>query len=170
MDTGRASASSLPDRNSGQPWTRLPTQQRADGTRTSRLAACFNDGGGGFLAVVLAARGNRFRLGFQLVEVRSILDGEHDPRLGRILLDGRTVRFGLARTVRRNTTRTTLTTLSTSDPDLLVQPLLRSHFLLVRIEERGFGAALASLREPLTEALREVCDPAQLPLGRWLAD
>jgi hypothetical protein len=169
MDTGRTSASLLPDRNSGQPWTRLPTQQRADGTRTSRLAACF-DAGGGFLAVVLAARGNRFRLGFQLVEVRSILDGEHDPRLGRILLDGRTVRFGLGRTVWRTTTRTTLTTLSMGDPDLLVQPLLRSHFLLVRIEERGFGAALASLREPLAEALREVCDPAQLPLGRWLAD
>jgi hypothetical protein len=170
MDTGGASPSSRPDRGSGQRWTRLLTWQRADGTRTSRLAACFDDGAGGFIAVTIAAQGDQFRLGFQLVEIRSIADGEQDPRLGRILIDGRTMRFGLARTMWRSATGTTWTTLATGDPDQLVQPLRRGRSLVVGIEERGFGAALASLREPLADALREVCDPAQLPLARWLAD
>ena len=170
MDTGRASPSSLPDRWSGQPWTRLPTRQRADGTRTGRLAACFDDGVGDFMAVVIAARGDRFGLGLQLVEHRSIGEGEQDPRLGRILLDDRTVRFGLTRTAWRSITWTTVTTLATCHPDQLIQPLLRGRSLVVRIEEGGFGAALAGVRELLADALREVCDPEQLPLARWLAD
>jgi hypothetical protein len=170
MDTGRASPSSPPDRTSGQCWTRLPTRQLGNGTRTSRLAVGFDDGDGGFLALVVAARGDRFTLGVQLVEVRPVLDGEQDPRLGQILIDGRTRRFGLARTAWRSTTRTTLTTLLTCDHDLLVQALLRGRLLVVTLEGRRFRAALGSLREPLADALRDVCDPEQLPLARWLAD
>ena len=157
MGTGSASLSSLPDRTTMQRWTRLPTRRLGDGIRASRLAICFDGAEGGFMAVVITAWGNRLMLGFQLVEVRPVLDGEQDPRLGQILIDDQLTRFGLAETVWRSTTQTTLTTLSTGDHDLLLQALLRGQFLVVRIEGRSFSTALGNLRELLIDALREVC-------------
>jgi hypothetical protein len=162
--------SSLPDRRSGQPWARLPTKTLRNGGRTGRLAVCFDGGDGGFMTIMIAAKDDRFTLRFQVVEVRPILDGDQDPRLGQILVDGRTIRLGLAETEWRHATRTTLTTLSTSSYDELVQALLRGRELTLRLDGRSFTVGLDNLRGLLADALREVCDPQLLPVSRWLTD
>ena len=53
---------------------------------------------------------------------------------------------------------------------MLVQTLLRGQLLVVRIDGRSFSTALADLPKLLIDVLREVYDPKQLPLTRWLAD
>jgi hypothetical protein len=173
MNTGSTGLTSLPDRTTMQRWASLPTRRLGNGARVSRLAVCLDGAEGGLMTVVVTAWGNRLALSFQLVEIRPVLDGEQDPRLGQILIDRQLTRltcFGLAETVWRATTRTTLTTLVTSDHDMLVPALLQGQLLIVRIEGRSFSAALGNLRALLIDALREVCDPKQFPLTRWLAD
>lgn len=170
MNVVRGSLSSLSDRVSGQLWARLPTRTLGQGGRVGRLAVCFDGGEGGFLSITVAAKDDRFTLRFQIVEIRPIGDGEQDPRLGQIVVDGRTVRFGLATSEWRKASRTTLTTLTTCNYDALVQALLGGRELEVRLDGRSFTAGLVSLRGLLADALREVCDPERLPLSRWLAD
>ncbi|MEK0084337.1 hypothetical protein [Benzoatithermus flavus] len=169
MNVVHGSLSSLPDRVSGQLWARLPTRTLGQGGRIGRLAICFEGGEGGFLSITVAAKGDRFTLRLQIVEIRPIGDGEQDPRLGQIVIDGRTVRFGLATSEWRKASGTTLTTLATCNYDALVQALLNGRELEVRLDGRRFTVGLDSLRRLLADALREVCDPERLPLSRWLA-
>jgi hypothetical protein len=169
MTAIQASLSCLPDRASTQPWARLPTKTLEQGGRTGRLAVCFDGPEGGFMTIMVAAKGDRFTLRLQVVEVRPIMDGDQDPRLGRIVIDGRTVRLGMAESEWRDATRTTLTTLSTCNYDDLVQALLQGRELALALDGRRFTVRLDNLRPLLVDALREVCDPERLPLARWLA-
>lgn len=170
MNAARETVSLLPDRVSAQPWARLPTKPLDQGGRSSRLAVCFDGSDGGFMTIMIAAKGDRFTLRLQVVEVRPLLDGDQDPRLAEILVDGRLVRFGMAESEWRAATRTTLTTLATCNYDDLVQALLQGRELAARLDGRRFTARLDNLRPLLADALREVCDPDHLPLSRWLMD
>jgi hypothetical protein len=165
-----AAPASLPDRSSSQRWLRLPIRQLPGGGRAGRLAMRFDDQGGGFLALVIAAKANRFALTFQVVEPRPVMAGEHDPRLGQVLIDGRTVRFGLVETLWRSATRTTLTTFTARQYDGLFPALLCGQDLVLRTNGRSFDVRLDNLRGPLADALRAVVDPQQLPLARWLSE
>jgi hypothetical protein len=163
-----AAMSPLPDRVSGQHWM-LPTRRFADGSRTGRVVVRFDGQGGWFLALMAAARASWFALSFQVVEPHPLADVEHDPRLGQVLIDGRTIRFGLMTTLWRRASWATVSTFAPQDLDGLVRALLRGHDLALRLQERSVVVRLNNFHGLFADALREMADPKRLPLARWLS-
>jgi hypothetical protein len=151
-------------RCSDDPWFLLPVLPLADGGRARRIGA--RVGVDDLLSIVLTSSGPLLGISFELAERRGGIDHATDPRLGRILVDGRTVRLGLVSTVQRSLT---FTALSAEAEERLIRALRRGRKLQFCFAERAIEACLSTLARPLELALRSVCDPERIPLERWLA-
>lgn len=143
-------------------WSRLPSIELERGGRASRLLASL--GAGDLFTVVLCASAGKLSVTFEIVERRPLAVSELDPRLGLILVDGRTLVPGIVDTVRG---RLTYTSLSTYGDRLLVQALRGGRQLGFWTGDRLISADLQSFGRPFAEALGQLATP-DLPLAGWL--
>ena len=84
-----------------------------------------------------------------------------------MLVDGRTVRFGLVEVSR---TSLTFTAMSVRADGEIVRALRFGSELQLAVDDETVTVSLEKIAVPIQAAVRSVCDPAHVPIETWLAD
>jgi hypothetical protein len=149
---------------SEETWFLLPPLRLSDGGLARRVSKALDPRT--LLSIVLSATGPLVGISFELVEHGRPGPLPPDPRLGRIMVNDRTICFGLVETTR---TSMTFTALSVRADAAIVTALGRGNSLSFDVGNTRTSIDLADARAPFQAALRSVCDPVHVPVESWLA-